>query len=809
MQLTENNKLTVFSHQRFEKELERKEFLYRSRLSFSPLIRYWEKSLESGNAAEMLLASEILKKIEQYPEWDAPISSDNFHLLKENSELLELLLSGLFPPALKYSQVASAFTPFKMDAIFHTPRFNEIFNREDTFVSFTENVELINKFKIINAGLMILNEFYDQNFHIDNPYVLSLKDSISGIERHYKLDLISDYVDIINIHPLKELSQDDILRLIAHLDDVEIWKEMVPPENFEFQGITIINFTDVTEDESISRLKYSLLEKDAVLSREKLSKLEFQLRNIFQMPDLQLGIAALSYDPDTGLYIEKNLINSIISSDNKNLNLDWKNSLYMKVFEEGRIVLAENLIAHCNGAACELALMEKQIRSLILSPLKDHDNKIVGLLELGSPKPRELNNLLVAKLEKLLPIFSVAVQRSKKEIENKVEVIIKEKCTAIHPSVQWRFEEAAKNLLNRQVADPMASELEPIVFKDVNPLYGQADIVASSKMRNRSIQADLMKNLELVLGVLKQVENRAGYPLIGDYEFQVNSMQDQIRDGLNSGDEVRIVEFLKKQIEPLFSHLERHNPAISDSIQRYHSFKDDFLGIVYASRKDYEDSVALINETISAYIVEQEHVAQQILPHYFEKYQTDGVEYNLYVGQSLLKNKDFDCKYLENLQLWQLILMCEITKIVADLQPHLKVPLTTAQMILVHSTPLSIRFRPEEKQFDVDGTYNVRYEIIKKRVDKALVAGTKERFTQPGKVAIVYSHEKDKFLYLRYAEYLKNSGYITDEIEDLELDALQGVSGLKGLRFTVKIPKKFTPDIVTTPYHEIILNAET
>ncbi len=44
-------------------------------------------------------------------------------------------------------------------------------------------------------------------------------------------------------------------------------------------------------------------------------------------------------------------------------------------------------------------------------------------------------------------------------------------------------------------------------------------------------------------------------------------------------------------------------------------------------------------------------------------------------------------------------------------------------MLLVHSNPLAIRFRIDEKRFDVDGAYNARYEIIKKRVDKANIKG--------------------------------------------------------------------------------------
>src|SRR5260370_42379699 len=77
------------------------------------------------------------------------------------------------------------------------------------------------------------------------------------------------------------------------------------------------------------------------------------------------------------------------------------------------------------------------------------------------------------------------------------------------------------------------------------------------------------------------------------------------------------------------------------------------------------------------------------------------------------------------------------------LKDRLPVPLEVTNLILVQHTPLSIRFRFDEKRFDVDGAYNVRYEIIKKRIDKAVVRGTTEPLTQPAKIAIVYSHASE------------------------------------------------------------------
>src|SRR5262249_61797034 len=86
-----------------------------------------------------------------------------------------------------------------------------------------------------------------------------------------------------------------------------------------------------------------------------------------------------------------------------------------------------------------------------------------------------------------------------------------------------------------------------------------------------------------------------------------------------------------------------------------------------------------------------------------------------------------------------------------------------------------------------DGAYDIRYAIVKKRIDKALIRGTTERLTQPGTVAIVYSHSAEAQEYRRYLDYLQNLGYLQSGVEDLELEELQGVHGLRALRVTVDL----------------------
>ena len=140
--------------------------------------------------------------------------------------------------------------------------------------------------------------------------------------------------------------------------------------------------------------------------------------------------------------------------------------------------------------------------------------------------------------------------------------------------------------------------------------------------------------------------------------------------------------------------------------------------------------------------------------------------------------------YLYNLRLWQLQMMFEMENIAHQARKEMNHDLRVASLVLVHSNPLSIKFRMDEKQFDVDGAYNIRYEIIKKRIDKAHIKDSNERITVPGKISIVYSQDNDAKEYLKYIKYLQ-SKKLFGKVEKLEIEDLQGVSGLKALRIEV------------------------
>lgn len=82
--------------------------------------------------------------------------------------------------------------------------------------------------------------------------------------------------------------------------------------------------------------------------------------------------------------------------------------------------------------------MREGIRSIIVVPVF-HEKDLIGAIEIGCPRPNELNFISMLKVKEILPLIAVAFQRAAKDFDTQVQATIKEHFTSIHPSVEWKF----------------------------------------------------------------------------------------------------------------------------------------------------------------------------------------------------------------------------------------------------------------------------------------------------------------------------------------------------------------------------------
>ena len=480
------------------------------------------------------------------------------------------------------------------------------------------------------------------------------------------------------------------------------------------------------------------------------------------------------------------MTHSCIFADSQHLPVsDFAGSVFDRATQGEKTLTVRDLSEEPELTRVDKDMLEFGIRSMMIAPLR-FQGQLIGTLKLCSPNPGDFGPGEELVLNQMLPLFSMALQRSLDEFESRIEALIKEKCTAVHPSVEWRFRKAALQHLERSRKGE-SSELEPIVFRDVYALYGASDIRGSSEARNRAIQSDLVEHLTLALQIAHSAGQARALPILSEVAYRTERHLDMISNGLGTGDQTSILKFLRNEVEPLFPVLRGYGPQVAEHVDAYGKAMDANVGMVYRERRDFERSISLFNQRISTYLDREEAEAQAMFPHYFNKHQTDGLDYIIYVGPAMVENGVFDPLYVRNFRLWQLIVACGIAWHAEEIRSTLKVPLEATHLILVNQSPVSIRFRFDEKRFDVDGAYDVGHEIIRSRIDKATVKGRNERMTQPGQIAVVYSRPNEYQEMTHHINFLQGRGFLNDDIESLELDDLPGVQGLRALRVGVSV----------------------
>jgi len=743
----------------------------------------WENLLENGSRIEKVSAEMVLALFEEKPELAEPIKDYSF--IKTHADDIKLILSIFMPSALTTNQIMVAGLPM-VDFLFNpTERYAKILENGGPDVSL--------EFRNWNYGLdyiyscvfaLAAAEGIPLNF--SRPLYIDIKDG-KGMLRNYKVLMNADHGRIIRTENSPNLSEKDILELMDNFEDVELWKSKIPPNSYRFEGIIICYYVDVTADDSISQLKDLLLKKNGFYEDNTAEQMQSAFRSVFGIADLQIGISNYKEEEGTVNRIPNSKWASLILDENDG---ELANDLFCSnanrcIMHNKEPFFRRDVAAHSHHSY--RTLENKGILSYIGIPLLK-DNQIVGLLELGSPRKNELNSIIANKLNDILPSFNLAVERTLNEFETEIDSIIQEQCTAIHPSVKWKFAEEAEKVFQSRHLENEDIEIADIAFEEVMPLFGQIDIKGSSTARNDAIQADLLNQLELANEIFSAAQIDGKVSAYGEIQFRIQRNIEQLKSGLSAGQEASILEFMRSDVNSVFDHIQRVSPKAKTLITEYREALHPVLNMIYDKRKDYEESVTKINKQVSKMLDKAQLKAQKDFPHYFEKYKTDGVEFNCYIGQSISRNQQYHEIHLKNLRIWQLETMLKIERKLNEKRPSLPTPLDVASLILVHGSPMAIQFRKDEKKFDVDGAYNVRYEILKKRIDKAHIKNTDERITQPGKLAIIYTAEADAKEYLKFLDYMAAQGLVEREVERLQLEDVQGASGLKALRATLIYP---------------------
>lgn len=755
---------------------------FRTLISFHKLIDQLGviASTEVGYRADY--AKALLAEVAKYPELTNGI--ENHQLIETHKELIKNLLSDLFPSALTKNEIKAVTIPFQNFTFNYTQRFVNIL--DDAGLDFKFMIRDFNEDQFfINNCCLILQNYYHQDIDFNWPlfYDIPTKD---GITKYYRILYNGDFLEIIPTENAVKLSQEDINLLIDNYNDIELWKEKFPKKSWILKGFAIISLYDATTEKAISNLKTNLLKPEITQMTSEVT-IENIFKSIFNLSHLKIGFAFYNaeqdsfYRPNYGKATKSYILIPGQKTDCSSgiLGCAFKELLEKK--EPFVISDIEKFKTKPEHLPLAQHLLDQNIKSCIFAPVVKN-GELLGIIELMSSIPRALNHVNAQKLDLVLPYLVDTLERYNTEKLNQIEAIIQREYTTIHPSIYWKFKQEAEKYL--QTIHNKDYIFKEITFKEVYSMYGQIDIKNSSVHRNYAIKKDLKLQIELLLEILESQNEESNLLLIEQRKFELQSYAKALDFPLKTDFEQQIHNYIALEINPIIKKSKSNSELLSLE-HLYAQQLDEKTGLFYQERHKLDQSIAIINKKLAEILDERQIEAQQIFPHYYERFKTDGVEHNIYIGASVTPKHNFDVIYLHNLRLWQLQTLCEMEYEHHKLKASLPYKLDVTGLILVFGSPISIRFRMDEKRFDVDGAYNARYEIVKKRIDKALIKGSTKRIVEEEKITIVYSYIEDEHEYLKYIKYLQFKNIIEQPIEQFEIEEVQGISGLKAIRIKV------------------------
>lgn len=739
-------------------------------------IRYNDRLEYRVNYAESLI--EKTKNFKELKEGFQDIS-----LLEKNEELIKLLLADLFPTGLTHNEIKAASIPLSNITFNYTERFKGIL--KDAGKDFEIELRNIsdNEFYVFCCCL-ILQSYFKKDIKSTIPFYYDIPNK-QGIMKHYKITVNSDFTEIFPTEDAQIPSDDILDMLLENLDDFKLWKKYFPSQSWILKGFTIISLVDCTSEVALSDLKSSMIEIDPedLNPNENLTEI---FKSYFDVAELNFGLMTFNKKEqklDKLPIYESVLTNHILDFWINAFDEETRINTFNNLSHNSKPIVVSNvnnLDENVRQLPSFNILKDNNVNSFMVIPIMK-DNDLLAIMEFTSPIAGSFNGLKLKKMEFFSDMILFSLSRFYFEKNYQIEAIIQREYTSIHDSVVWKFRNEAEKYFTASLGKKIYT-LKQISFKNLTPLFGVSDIRSSSEKRFNLMLQDLNQQIEWLIDILALTNSDSE-----KFTLALDVFENELNNEIKADTEQRFQRLLREEIHPfLQAKLEMRSPReVKTKIKEYFSQVLSQTDLFYNHRKKLDDSITLLNRKLADMLDENQIKAQQIFPHYYERFKSDGVEHNLYIGHNIAPELHYTSKVVHKLRYWQLKTICKMELEFQSFKKDLPIPLDIASLIFVYNEKIDIRFRMDEKRFDVDGAYNSYYEIIKKRLDKAHVKDSSERITAPGKITIVYFGMENQREYLEYVTKLQKKGILQHDVEFLKVEDLQGITGLLALRVSI------------------------
>jgi len=771
-----------------------KENSVESFVCFKKFIDFLEERVNTDTSVRSHFFKFVLDKIRSYPELITGIPVTE---AAKYDEVLELVASIVFPLIEDENEMMFGLTSGISPEVFYASNaFHRLFasrpdvnGNKSSWIVKENGRELHQQMQYD----LILQKVYGFQLPQKKEMMRSFFNPNTGLYQYFRVNIDTRFVEVkLKTKPKADTINDNtIAACFECTNSFEEIEKLVPLSNFSSSGFSIVTLTEITEQQSIeqlSKVSNTLDKKNATSDFIHITRL---LQTMLGSSQYRFGIMPFFTVNNRAALLYENFPYSLL------VKASWDAGIPKPVFsryinhylKDPRFIIYQSSDDKSKSTLpvpLQEALKAAGMHYYILAPVYFHDT-LVGIIETGAAEGATvLSDLQFGKLKPAIPYIAQLLKLMIDKFNISLDAIVKDKFTVIQPSVQWKFNEVAWHYFRSRDIEHKNSVLEKISFKNVYPLYGAVDIRNSTNERNKALREDLQMQLELLMDLLNYLKKNG----LGETTSIIETSRQwlaKMTSYVSVEEELQFNEFLFTKVHPLLSSFTDLPELVTQKISAYFNTVDEQNGTVFKKRRQLENSIRLLNKSIGKYFDVFKEELQNYYPCYFEKFRTDGTEYDIYIGQSIAPKISFSLRDVEKLRLWQVESMATIAKLTNSLLPQLEYPLLTTQLIFVNARTIDISFRNDERRFDVEGTYNIRYHIIKKRIDKVNLLNSTERLTQPGKIAIVYFNEKDAEEYIRYINQLQQQQILLNDLEHLDLEDLQGVAGLKALRVGVRL----------------------
>ncbi|WP_294286663.1 GAF domain-containing protein [uncultured Chryseobacterium sp.] len=704
-------------------------------------------------------------------------------LLDKNEDLIRLLLADLFPTGLTNNEIKAAGIPLSNITFNYTERFKAIL--KDAGKDFSIELRNIDDDEFyVFCCCLILQSYFKRDIKSNLPFYYDIPNR-QGIMKHYKISVNADFTEVYPTKDARIPSEEVIDMLLENLDDYKLWKKYFPSKSWILKGFSIVSLVDCTSEVALSDLKSSMIQIDPENIKPDENLVEI-FKSYFDVAQLSFGLMLFNKKDQRleKMPIYENVFtNHILDFWINTFDAETRKKTFTNLNYNSRPIVVsniENLDHHIKSLPSFSILRDNRINSFMVIPIMK-DGELMAMMEFTSPIANSFNGLKLKKMEFFTDMILFSLNRFSFEKNYQIEAIIQREYTTIHDSVVWKFRNEAEKYFNASLSKKIYT-LKQISFKNLTPLFGFSDIRSSSEKRFHLMLEDLNRQIGCLHDIFLMINSDSEKYLLAleIFEYELNNE-------IKADTEQRFQRLLRDEIHPfLQGKLEiKSSSEVKAKIKDYFSQISIQTDLFYAGRKSLDDSITLVNRKLADVLDEAQFDAQQIFPHYYERFKSDGIEHNLYTGQNIAPELPYSSKVVHRLRYWQLKTICNMELEFRNFKKDLPVDLDIASLIFVYNEKIDIRFRMDEKRFDVDGAYNSYYEIIKKRLDKAHVKDSADRITCPGKITVVYFGMENQREYLDYISRLQKKGILQNDTEFLKVEDLQGITGLLALRVSL------------------------